>query len=91
MSDITNAIKQICEEATLLSEKKFDELFARINVKRNESYEHAVEHTILPKILEPLSRQGRTKPCFGRHLGYCPGVCTGEIEQTDYNKIIKNL
>lgn len=31
------------------------------------------------------------KPCFNRQIGLCPGVCTGEISQKDYKKIIKNL
>ncbi len=31
------------------------------------------------------------KPCFNRHIGLCPGVCTGEISKTDYRKIIRRL
>lgn len=36
-------------------------------------------------------RPGRHRPCFYRHLGRCPGVCTGEIEPADYRKIIVQL
>lgn len=35
--------------------------------------------------------QSKGKPCFNRQIGLCPGVCTGEISQKDYKKIIKNL
>jgi excinuclease ABC subunit C len=31
------------------------------------------------------------KPCFSRQIGLCPGVCTGEISQKDYAKIIRNI
>lgn len=33
----------------------------------------------------------RKKACFYRHLGLCPGVCTEEISEKDYSKIIDNL
>ncbi len=33
----------------------------------------------------------RGTACFNRQIGLCPGVCTGEISQKDYQKIIKNL
>lgn len=36
-------------------------------------------------------KPGRKRPCFYRHLGLCPGVCTGEISPTDYRKIIRGL
>ncbi|OJI09452.1 MAG: hypothetical protein COV08_01060 [Candidatus Vogelbacteria bacterium CG10_big_fil_rev_8_21_14_0_10_49_38] len=31
------------------------------------------------------------RPCFNRQLGLCPGVCTGEINQTDYRRLIANI
>jgi excinuclease ABC subunit C len=31
------------------------------------------------------------KACFNRHIGLCPGVCTGEISKTDYRKIIRRI
>jgi excinuclease ABC subunit C len=31
------------------------------------------------------------KPCFNRTLGLCPGVCTGEMNKTQYAKRIKEL
>lgn len=31
------------------------------------------------------------KPCFNRHLGLCPGVCSGEISKTDYRKIVRRI
>ncbi len=36
---------------------------------------------------EPLSG----KPCFNRQIGLCPGVCTGEISESDYKKQIENI
>jgi len=33
----------------------------------------------------------KIKPCFNRQLGLCPGVCTGEISENDYKKIIRNI
>ncbi|MBI4458207.1 excinuclease ABC subunit UvrC [Candidatus Uhrbacteria bacterium] len=33
----------------------------------------------------------RKRPCFYRHLGLCPGVCTGEIAPAEYRKIIRGL
>ena len=39
--------------------------------------------------------QGRTlpklKPCFNRQIGLCPGVCTGEITQDEYQNQIQNI
>lgn len=31
-----------------------------------------------------VCRPGQKRPCFYRHLGTCPGVCTGEISSADY-------
>jgi excinuclease ABC subunit C len=31
------------------------------------------------------------RPCFYRHLGQCPGVCTAEIKPAEYRKIIRQL
>jgi excinuclease ABC subunit C len=31
------------------------------------------------------------KACFNRHLGLCPGVCSGEISKTDYRKIVRRI
>ena len=43
----------------------------------------------------PCARGGPTsascKPCFNRHIGLCPGVCTGEISKADYRKIIRRI
>lgn len=36
-------------------------------------------------------KPGRPRPCFYRHLGLCPGVCTGEISSAAYKKIIRSL
>jgi excinuclease ABC subunit C len=36
-------------------------------------------------------KPGRKRPCFYRHLGLCPGVCTGEISSREYKKIIRDL
>lgn len=29
------------------------------------------------------------KPCFNRHIGLCPGVCTGEILKREYGKTVR--
>lgn len=34
---------------------------------------------------------GKKRPCFYRHLGLCPGVCSGEISPADYRVIIRGL
>jgi excinuclease ABC subunit C len=31
------------------------------------------------------------KACFNHQIGLCPGVCTGEIKQTEYKKLIRNI
>ncbi len=35
--------------------------------------------------------ESRGRPCFNRQIGLCPGVCSGEISQSDYAKIIRHL
>jgi excinuclease ABC subunit C len=39
----------------------------------------------------PAVESGKTKPCFNRQIGLCPGVCSGEISRKEYNTIIKNI
>ncbi len=39
------------------------------------------------KSSEVLAKTGQ-RPCFYRHLGLCPGACTGEITAKDYQKIL---
>ena len=34
---------------------------------------------------------GRGVGCFNHQIGLCPGVCTGEINQKEYAKTIKNI
>lgn len=34
---------------------------------------------------------GRKRPCFYRHLGLCPGVCTGDVTSAEYKRIIRGL
>ena len=31
------------------------------------------------------------KPCFNRQIGLCPGVCTGEISEKEYAKLVRQL
>ncbi len=31
------------------------------------------------------------KSCFNRHIGLCPGVCTGEISKPEYAKIVRRI
>lgn len=38
-----------------------------------------------------MCQPGRKRPCFYRHLGLCPGVCTGKISSVAYKKIIREL
>ena len=33
----------------------------------------------------------RPKACFNRHIGLCPGVCTGEISKKEYARIIRRI
>ena len=33
----------------------------------------------------------KPKACFNRHIGLCPGVCTGEITKAEYAKIIRRI
>jgi excinuclease ABC subunit C len=43
--------------------------------------------------VKPRNFRGLTsgKPCFNRQLGLCPGVCSGEISQSEYAHMIKNI
>ncbi len=38
-----------------------------------------------------LCKPDKGRPCFYRHLGLCPGVCTGEITPAAYQRIIRQL
>lgn len=40
---------------------------------------------------DPPSISGKHKACFYKHIRKCPGVCTGEIDKTEYRKVIKRL
>lgn len=31
------------------------------------------------------------KPCFARQIGLCPGVCTGEITQAEYQRAVRHV
>ena len=31
------------------------------------------------------------KPCFNRHIGLCPGVCSGDISKTNYRTIVRRI
>lgn len=31
------------------------------------------------------------KPCFNRQIGLCPGVCTGEVNEREYARAIRNI
>lgn len=51
----------------------------------------------LLKLLRPImpwcnaKRQKKMRRCFEHHLGLCPGVCTGEISSSDYQKNLGHL
>lgn len=33
----------------------------------------------------------RPKACFNRHIGLCPGVCTGEISAREYGRTVRHI
>ena len=33
----------------------------------------------------------RCRPCFNRQIGLCPGVCTGEMNKSEYAKRVKHI
>lgn len=33
----------------------------------------------------------RPKACFNRHIGLCPGVCSGEVSKEEYRRIIRHI
>ena len=35
--------------------------------------------------------QTKSKPCFNRQLGLCPGVCSGEVTKTEYAVIMHHI
>jgi excinuclease ABC subunit C len=35
--------------------------------------------------------EGQTKKCFNAQIGLCPGVCIGQITETDYMKNVRNI
>lgn len=39
----------------------------------------------------PESKREKTRPCFNRQIGLCPGVCIGDMSKTEYGRIINNL
>jgi excinuclease ABC subunit C len=48
----------------------------------------------LPAQVFPQKKLGRVnspRSCFNRQIGLCPGVCSGEISQKDYSKIIAHI
>ncbi len=48
------------------------------------------DHKCIPaEVMLAVGRQ--PKACFNKHIGLCPGVCTGEISKTEYAKIIKRI
>lgn len=40
---------------------------------------------------EMLAQGKRPRPCFNRHIGLCPGVCTGEISKEEYRKVVRRI
>src|SRR3989344_56402 len=46
---------------------------------------------LLPSPSQGEGQGVRSKPCFNRQIGLCPGVCTGEITKREYAKTIKNI
>jgi len=40
---------------------------------------------------EQIKAGKQPKACFNRHIGLCPGVCTGEISKADYRRQIRRI
>ncbi len=34
---------------------------------------------------------GKGRPCFNRQIGLCPGVCTGEMNEKEYDERVKHI
>lgn len=39
----------------------------------------------------PVTQKDNEKPCFYNQIGLCPGVCSGAIDQDEYNDSIENI
>ncbi|HAO64571.1 TPA: hypothetical protein DCQ44_01155 [Candidatus Taylorbacteria bacterium] len=40
---------------------------------------------------EQIARGKTPRPCFNRQIGLCPGVCTGEISEKEYGRLINHI
>jgi excinuclease ABC subunit C len=40
---------------------------------------------------EELKDKSKAKVCFNRQINLCPGVCSGEINKKEYNKIVQRI
>lgn len=41
--------------------------------------------------LEELKDQSKARSCFNRQIRLCPGMCSGEVNKKDYNRIIQHI
>ena len=39
----------------------------------------------------PCAETGKSKPCFNRQIGLCPGVCSGEVSARSYAQTIRHI
>lgn len=40
---------------------------------------------------EQIAKGKTPRPCFNRQIGLCPGVCTGEVSEKEYARIINHI
>ncbi len=75
-------------ELTQTSKKKFLKIFGPFT---SASSVRASLDALRPTFPWSTCQPQQKRRCFYRHLGLCPGVCTGEINSKDYKKIISRL
>jgi len=63
----------------------------RINSSENREMCQDKEHKKLLRKSAFSLRSSAPKPCFGRQIGLCPGVCTGEVSKKEYAKTVQNI
>lgn len=85
-------INPFTPELTEKAKRKFLAIYGPYTSGRSLRLALDLIRKIIPwSTCEPPSQTGKTKACFYRHIGQCPGVCTGEISKRDYRKIIRSL
>ena len=81
----------------VLRMRKRDLLKKKVKGKVFGPFPSSYKVTEVLKLVRPIfpycnaPRRSKMRRCFDNHLGLCPGVCSGEISQSDYQHIIKQL